>query len=276
MEKLYDMRRIVMKKFIVSLFFGCLLFAISSCSKARTLDDIKADGKLIVSTNAEFPPFEYKDGDELTGFDIDLIKMYGEYIGVEVEINNVDFDGALLNVSSNKADLVIAAVTKNAEREKSLSFSNGYFLASQVVIVKKGSGINGNNIEEILQSLSDNNAVIAAQAGTVGEYYAKGDSDWGFEVIPNTTCQTYDNGAQAVLALNNGQVDAVIIDQLPAIALSESYADLEILGTTLTEEEYAIGVAKGNTSLVDSLNEFLVAIEENGQLETLLEKYFGE
>lgn len=145
-----------------------------------------------------------------------------------------------------------------------------------MVIVKKNSNISGTTIEEIRESLSQNNATIGAQAGTVGEYYAKGDSDWDFEVIPNTHCQTYDNGALAIKALNNGQIDAVIIDKLPAIELTKSYSELQILDTTLTEEEYAIGVRKGNESLVKSLNDFLELIKTNGQLETLLKQYFGE
>ena len=264
-----------MKKIIISLILLSFCFVLSSC-KERTLDDIVKDGKLIVATNAEFPPFEYLDGDTITGFDIDLIKLYAKHLGVEIEINNIDFDGALLSVSSNKADLVIAGVTKNEKREQSLSFSNGYFSASQVVVVKKNSNISGTTIEEIRESLSQNNATIGAQAGTVGEYYAKGDSDWDFEVIPNTHCQTYDNGALAIKALNNGQIDAVIIDKLPAIELTKSYSELQILDTTLTEEEYAIGVRKGNESLVKSLNDFLELIKTNGQLETLLKQYFGE
>ena len=134
-----------MKKIIISLILLSFCFVLSSC-KERTLDDIVKDGKLIVATNAEFPPFEYLDGDTITGFDIDLIKLYAKHLGVEIEINNIDFDGALLSVSSNKADLVIAGVTKNEKREQSLSFSNGYFSASQVVIVKKNSNISGTTI----------------------------------------------------------------------------------------------------------------------------------
>ena len=125
-----------MKKIIISFVLLSFCFVLSSC-KERTLDDIMKDGKIIVATNAEFPPFEYLDGDTITGFDIDLIKLYAKYLGVDIEINNIDFDGALLSVSSNKADFVIAGVTKNEKREQSLSFSNGYFSASQVVIVKK-------------------------------------------------------------------------------------------------------------------------------------------
>ena len=118
-----------MKKIIISFVLLSFCFVLSSC-KERTLDDIMKDGKIIVATNAEFPPFEYLDGDTITGFDIDLIKLYAKYLGVDIEINNIDFDGALLSVSSNKADLVIAGVTKNEKREQSLSFSNGYFSAS--------------------------------------------------------------------------------------------------------------------------------------------------
>lgn len=263
-----------MKKTLLALFLLCLSVTLTGCKNNNSLDSILKNGKIVVATNAEFPPFEYVDGDEITGFDIDLIKLYADYIGVKLEINNLDFDGALLSVSSGKADVAIAAVTKNPTREKSLSFSNGYFTANQVVIVKKNSPISGNTVEEIRASLSANKAVIGAQAGTVGEYYAKGDSDWEFDEIPNTTCQTYENGAMAIKALDNGQIDAVIIDQLPAEALSSSYSSLKILDATLTEEVYAIAVKKGNTSLVDSLNAFLEEIKKNGKLDELLNKYY--
>ena len=122
-----------MKKIFVfiSIMFS-MIFALSGCNN-------QSKTKLIVATNAEFAPFEYLDGDEFKGIDMDIIKAYGEYANIEIEIKNMDFDATLLSVSTNKADLAIAAITKNEKREETLSFSNSYYTANQVVIVKEDS-----------------------------------------------------------------------------------------------------------------------------------------
>lgn len=261
-----------MKKII----FILLLFTLGGCIKTESaLEDIKAKGKLIVATSADFPPFEYLEGDEYLGFDIELVKAFAEYLKVEIEIKDQDFDGALLSVSSGKAHLAIAGITVNEKRLESMSFSKGYFQASQVIIVKEGSLINGTTIEEVEASLTSHKAKIGVQRGTVAQYYVEGDEDWEFPGIPNTTCTVYDSGALAVIALNQGKVDAVMIDEAPARKFVEKNPGLKVIDVLLTEEEYAIAVHRGDNKMVAKLNEFIDAFKASGEYTSLLSKYFG-
>lgn len=266
-----------MKKLSIMCLFGALSMLASCSSGPKTLAEIQKSGKLIVTTNAEFAPFEYKEGSTLKGIDIDIINAYGEYIGVEVEIQDIDFDSALISVSKNKSDVAIAAITKNEKREETLSFSDSYFAANQVVIVKEDSVYASlTTEEEIMDKLSENNAKVGCQRGTTGQFYIEGDADWGFDGIANSECVTFDNGALAVTALSNGQIDAVVIDQLPAEMYCEKIDGVTSLDVVLTQEEYAIAVSKGNESLVNSLNEFISEIKEDGTLEQIVSKYYGE
>ena len=267
-----------MKKTNLSLLALLGVISLTGCSnKFYTLEEIQQSGKLIVTTNAEFAPFEFKEGSELKGIDIEIIKAYGEYINVEVEIQDVDFDSALLSVSNCKSDLAIAAITKNETRDETMDFSVSYYEANQVVIVKEGSSYTSlTTADDIISALSANNAKIGCQRGTTGQYYIEGDADWDFEGIANTTCMTYDSGALAVTALSNGQIDAVIIDEAPASLYCKSISGVTYLDVVLTEEEYAIAVAEGNTTLVNSLNEFIGKIKEDGTFESIVSKYYAE
>ena len=267
-----------MKKTNLSLLALLGVISLTGCSnKFYTLDQIKESGKLIVTTNAEFAPFEYKEGNELKGIDIDIIKAYGEYINVEVVIQDVDFDSALLSVSNCKSDLAIAAITTNPVRDETMDFSVSYYEANQVVIVKEGSEyINLSNAEDILSALSNNSAKIGCQRGTTGQYYIEGDADWEFDGISNAKCMTYDSGALAVTALANGQIDAVIIDEAPASMYCKTISGVTYLDVVLTEEEYAIAVAEGNETLVNSLNEFISKIKEDGTFDSIVSKYYAE
>ena len=262
--------------FILALF--TMMFTLTSCSNTfNTVEDIKQNGVLTVATNAEFPPFEYVDGENFKGIDMDVVRLYGEHLGVEVDIQNMDFDAALLSVSTYKADISIAGVTKNAKREETLSFSDSYYVANQVVVVKKdGPFADLTTKEEILEALSNAKAKIGCQRGTTGEYYIKGSQDWDFTGIEGTTCKTYDNGALAITDLEKGNLGAVIIDQAPAKLYEKNFKKVVALDPILTEEEYCIAVAKGNDSLVESLNTFIAEIKTNGEFDKVLNAYFGE
>ena len=260
-----------MKKIFIfiSIMFS-MIFALSGCNN-------ESKNKLVVATNAEFAPFEYLDGDEFKGIDMDIIKAYGEYANIEIEIKNMDFDAALLSVSTNKADLAIAAITKNAKREETLSFSNSYYTANQVVIVKEDSIYSSlTSEEEILNALSNNNADIGCQRGTTGQYYIEGSSDWDFKGITNTTCKTYDNGALAVTDLVKGNLDAVIIDEAPAKLYCQKISGAKLLDIVLTQEEYCIAVNKGNEELINSLNAFITEIKSNGKYDEIINSYYGD
>ena len=262
-----------MKKLLLAALTGVTALSLVACGKKSN--------KLVVGTNAAFPPFEYKDENgKITGFDMDLIKAYGEYVGKEVEIKDMEFDATLTSASKGKIDIAIAGITKNEKREKTLSFSDGYYSSNQVVVYKQGTELAGT-----LSTLTAADDIVAAlqgkkigvQRATTGQFYVEGDADWGFDGITNAECKPYDNGGLAIKDLNDGKIDAVILDEAPAknIVKKNYSSTLAIVNTALTEEEYAIAVKKGNTELVKSLNDFIKTIKDNGEYNKLLEKYFG-
>ena len=266
-----------MKKLLLAVLTGAAAISLAGCGKdANTL---------VVGTNAAFPPFEFKEDGKVTGFDIDLIKAYGESVGKKVVIKDMQFKAALTGASTGKVDIAIAGITKNAKREETLSFSDSYYVSNQVVIVSTTTAATINaatatlsgddKINEIIKQLEGKK--IGVQSATTGQYYVEGDADWEFDGITGAQCKPYDNGGLAIKDLNDGKIDAVILDEAPAKNIvSKNYSStLSILDSALTNEEYAIAVKKGNAELVESLNAFIKAYKENGEYDKLLEKYFG-
>jgi polar amino acid transport system substrate-binding protein len=131
------------------------------------------------------------------------------------------------------------------------------------------------SVDDILKTLSQNKAIIGCQRGTTGQYYIEGDASWGFEGITNSTCKAFDNGSLAVQALSNNQIDAVIIDEVPASLYCKEFNDVKCLNFVFTQEEYAIAVAKGNITLVNSLNEFIDKIRKDGTFDSIVGKYYA-
>ena len=264
-----------MRKLLVLPIVSMLL--LNSCSyKFLTLDEIIKSNKLVVTTNSEFAPFEYKQGSKLVGIDIEIIEAYANYLNVELEIKDLDFDAALLSVSTCKADLAIAAITTNDKRKEIFDFTNSYYYANQVIIVKENSIYEScKNPQEVLDTLTANKAIIGCQRGTTGQYYIEGDSSWEFDGISNSTCKVFDNGSLAVKALSNGQIDAVIIDEVPANLYCKNFTNVKTLNFVFTQEEYAIAVSKGNVTLVNSLNKFIDKIRKDGTFDSIVSKYYG-
>lgn len=267
-----------MKKLLLAVLTGAAALSLTACGKDPNT--------LVVGTNAAFAPFEYKDKDgNVTGFDMDLIKAYGESVGKKVVIKDMKFAAALTGAQKGKLDIAIAGITKNETREKTLSFSDAYYSSNQVVIVSTTTASEINSKTATLSGDEKINAIInelkgkriGCQSATTGQFYIQGDADWGFTGISNAQCKPYDNGGLAIKDLNDGKLDAVILDEAPSKNIvSKNYSStLTVLDTALTEEEYAIAVKKGNTELVASLNAFIKTIKENGEYNKLLEKYFG-
>lgn len=222
-----------------------------------TLETIEA-GKLIMSTNAEFPPYEMTDDSgKYIGIDVEIATAIAEKLGLELDILDVDFDAALLAVNEGKSDMVMAGVTVNDDRKVVMDFSDSYATGKQVVIVKEGSDVTIDNLGE---------KMIGTQRATTGNIYAS--DDYGEDHVT-----AYDNGATAVQALMNGQVDCVIIDNAPAQEYVKANAGLTILETEYVIEEYAIGCDKGNTALVDAINAALAELTEDGTIQSILDKY---
>jgi polar amino acid transport system substrate-binding protein len=253
--------------------FAVLIMAggLASCgsNSYRSCASIKDSGVLNVSTNAEFAPFEYLNGSEVIGVDADIIKAYAESIGVSANIEDMDFDAALTSVSAHHVDCAIAAITKNPEREKTMAFSDAYFRANQVAIVRTDSEYASlSSAEAIIVAFTADEISIGVQRGTTGEAFVD-------DELPGDKAVSFDNGALACQALSNGQIDAVIIDLEPAKLYCKNFSAITYLAPVLTEEEYAIAIAQGNGTLLDSINAFIAAIKNDGTLEAILADYFG-
>ena len=215
-------------------------------------------GKLTMSTNAAFPPYEMTtDSGEFEGIDIETAQAIADKLGLELQIDDMDFDAALLSVQQGKADIVMAGVTVTDERKAVMDFSDSYATGIQSIIVPEGSDI----------ASPDDLAgkKIGTQRGTTGYIYCS--DDFGDENVV-----AYDDGLTAVQALNNGQVDAVVIDNAPAQEFIAANPGLKILDTSYAEEDYAIGMAK-NSPLEDAVNSVLEELKADGTLQSIVDKY---
>lgn len=226
---------------------------------AAELNTIES-GKLIMSTNAAFPPYEMvADDGSFEGIDVEVAGAIAEKLGLELVVDDMDFDAALLAVQQNKSDIVMAGVTVTEARQLVMNFSDSYSTGVQVVIVKEGSDVTLDNLGE---------KMIGTQRGTTGYIYTS--DDYGDDHVT-----AYDNGASAVQALINGQVDCVVIDSAPAEAFVASNAGLTILDTEYVTENYAIGVNKDNTALLDAINQALAELIADGTVQSIVDKYIS-
>lgn len=216
-------------------------------------------GKLIMSTNAAFPPYEMTtDSGEFEGIDIETAQAIADKLGLELQIDDMDFDAALLAVQQGKADMVIAGVTVTDERQNVMDFTDSYATGIQSIIVKEDSDIA--SVDDLAGKK------IGTQRGTTGYLYCS--DDFGDENVV-----AYDNGLTAVQMLNNGQVDCVVIDNAPAKEFIAANPGLKLLDTAYVEESYAIGVGKGNTELKDAINTALEELKADGTLQAIVDKY---
>ena len=226
----------------------------TAASELKTIES----GKLIMSTNAAFPPYEMvADDGSFEGIDVEVAGAIAEKLGLELVVDDMDFDAALLAVQQNKSDIVMAGVTVTEDRQLVMNFSDSYSTGVQVVIVKEGSDVTLDNLGE---------KMIGIQRGTTGYIYTS--DDFGDDHVT-----AYDNGASAVQALINGQVDCVVIDSAPAEAFVASNAGLTILDTEYVTENYAIGVNKDNTALLDAINQALAELTADGTIQAIVDKY---
>ena len=243
----------------------CLgLFAACGAQEQKGEDQLTLEaGKLIMSTNAAFPPYEMTtDNGGFAGIDVEIAGEIAKKLGLELEILDMDFDAALLAVNEGKSDIVMAGVTVNEDRKLVMDFTDSYATGIQVVIVKEGSDVTMDNLGE---------KMIGAQRGTTGYIYASDTPENGGYGEDHVTA--YDNGATAVQALINGQVDCVIIDNAPAQEYVKANPGLTTLDGEWVTENYAIGCNKGNTKLVEAINKALKELTDDGTVQKIVDKY---
>ena len=219
----------------------------------------RSNGTLVMATNAEFEPYEYHEGDDIVGIDADIAAAIAEQLGMELKIEDMAFDSIIMAVNSGKADVGIAGMTVTEDRLENVNFSDPYATSSQVIIVTGDS--------EIGSSDDLSGKKIGVQLGTTGDILA--------DDVEGATVERYNKGFEAVQALSQGKIDAVIIDRQPAQVFVDENEGLKILDEAFAEEEYAIAIAKDNTELLDKVNAALGELKESGKLDEIIGKYIS-
>ena len=230
----------------------------SAASSAEAEFQTIEPGKLDMGTNAQFPPYEYYEGEKIVGIDAEIMEAIAGKLGLTLEIVDMDFAAIVTSVQSGKIDVGAAGMTVTEERLENVNFTESYAVGVQVIIVPEDSEIA--SVEDLAGKL------IGCQEATTGYIYCC--DDFGEEnVIP------YNNGATAVQALKDGKIDCVVIDKQPAISFVEKNPGLKILDTAYTEENYAIAVSKDNPALMEAINKVLVEMINDGTVQSILDKY---
>ena len=223
------------------------------------------DGTLVMATNAEFPPYEYHEGDEIVGIDVEIAAAIAEKLGMELQVEDMAFDSLIPAIQSNKADMVLAGMTVTEDRLESVNFSDSYATGVQVVIVKEDSDIK--SVDDLLADGANHS--IGVQTATTGDIYCTGD----IEDAGLGTVERYNKGADAIQALLAGKIDCVVIDSQPAKEFVEANEGLTILDTEYAVEDYAIALNKDNTELLDKVNAALKELTDDGTIQSILDKY---
>lgn len=235
--------------------------AAESNAEAETAaaDATESKGTLVMATNAEFPPYEFHEGGEIVGIDVEIARAIATEMGMDFEIEDIAFDSIIPEVTSGKADFGAAGLTVTEDRKQSVDFSDPYATATQVVIIKEGSEI---------ASVDDlTGKTIGVQLGTTGDIYV--------EDVEGATIERYNKGFEAVQALSQDKIDAVVIDGEPAKVFVSQNEGLKILDEAFTTEEYAICVKKGNTELLEGINAAIAKLKESGELQVIVDKYIS-
>ena len=267
-----------MKKLFALLLTLAMVLSLAACGGDTTAEDTTGDdtntetqeptgdttlttveeGKLIMSTNAAFPPYEMTDDSgNVVGIDAEIAAAIAEKLGLELQIDDMDFDAAQLAVQNGKSDICMAGLSVTEDRLLVMDFSDSYATGVQVVIVKEGSDVTLDNLGE---------QMIGTQRATTGNIYCT--DEFGEDHVV-----AYDDGIVAVQDLVNGKVDCVVIDNEPAKAFVAANEGLKILDTEYANEDYAIAIAKDNTELLEKVDKALAELIEDGTVQKIVDKY---
>lgn len=253
-----------MKKLIcvlTAVMMTAVLMTACSGKEGPTPDSIKKAGKLIIATSPDYPPFEFMEGGTPVGIDMEIAKAVADDLGVELQIDTMDFDGVLTSISSGKCDLGVSALSIKPERLEEMEFSDAYFDSVVKIAVQAGN-------DEIKGSADLSGKKVSAQMGTIAAGIAE---DLGAEVI------TMRKDSEAVAELIAGRVDAFMTDSSPAaVHVANSNGALVLLDEDLAyDDTYHIATKKGNTELIEAVNKTIARLKSSGEMDSILEKYLG-
>lgn len=218
-----------------------------------------AKEKIYVGTNAEFPPFEYLEKGKITGFDIELIEEMGKILDADIKIVDMSFDGLLPALQMKKVDAVIAGMTATEERMKTVAFTQPYYTASQVIIVKKDNNS--------IKSFNDlRGKKVGVMLGFTGDVVVS--------EIAGVKVERFNAAYAGILALNSNKIEAVVLDSEPAKNYVLQNKNIKIVEGDTAQENYAIALRKNDKKLLEKLEKALKETKNNGTYDKLLKKYF--
>lgn len=273
-----------MKKLLAIVLAAAMLCAamltMLSCGSdsTKTKETTAADTKttLIMATNANFPPYECKEGNGYAGIDVEIATEIAKKLGMTLEIKDVEFGSIVAGVQTGKYDIGMAGMTVNDERKQQVNFSDSYAKGIQVVIVKEGSEYKSVDDFFVLDAEGNHTAVkegvlVGVQQNTTGDIYCSDTlENFGFG---EDKVKRYSNGADAVAALASGKLSAVVIDDQPAKEFVKANEGLTILEGSYADEDYAIAVGKENSELLEKINKALKELTDDGTIAKIVAKY---
>lgn len=247
------------KKLLTFLSLGLASIMLLAGCGTREVSSNQTQDVVVVGTNAEFEPFEFREDGNIIGFDIEIAQEIARKLGKTLKIEDMAFDTLVMALGSDKVDFVIAGMTATEERATQVDFSDSYFTSKQGIIVR-ADDTSIQNGEDLIGKR------VGVQLGTTGDLFASDLED--IEVVQ------FQAGTQAVADLKNGKIDAVVIDMEPAKRMTIGRDELKLLDTPFIEEEYAIAVQKGNNELLTVINNTLTDMKNDGTYNAIYTKYF--
>ena len=241
--------------------------AASSAADSEAAFTTVNDGVLTMATNAQFPPYEYYEGETIVGIDTEIVAAIAEKLGLDYKIEDMEFDSIITAIQTGKADIGLAGITVTDERKEAVNFTESYATGKQVIIVTEDSAIT--SVDDLFAEGASH--IIGVQRNTTGDLY----TTWDLEDAGLATIDRYSKGAEAVQALKTSKVDCVVIDNEPAKAFVSEVDGLKILETEYIEEQYAAAMNKDNEALYEAVNGALKELIADGTVQSIIDKYIS-
>lgn len=255
----------IKKTLLACILASTVIFSFAACSSSQKEEKSEETASapaeevkvLKVGTEAGFAPYEYIEGNQVVGVDMDIAAEIAKELGAELEIVNMEFDGALMDVQNGKLDLVAAGVTVTEERQEVMDFSTPYVDSKEVVVVNKETPAVA---EATVDALAGK--VIGVQQGNIADMWAEDNVD-----TDSGNIKRYSKFAQAAEDLKNNKIDCILIDALPGQELVAANPELALLDGTVFENNYAVALQKGNSELLETVNKVIEKLVDDGKID---------